>query len=72
MKATLEFNDEEKHELQLAINAGLLYSTLWDASQEIRKLLKYREDLNFTEEQKNAIQCIMGDIEETINYIDIR
>lgn len=72
MKTTLEFNDEEKHELQLAINAGLLYSTLWDASQEIRKLLKYREDLNFTEEQGNAIQCIREDIEETINYIDIR
>lgn len=72
MKVTLEFNDEEKHELQLAINADLIYSTLWEASQEIRKLLKHRVDLNFTEEQENAIQHIRGDIEETINYIGIR
>ncbi len=70
MKAILEFNDEERHELQLAINAGSLYSTLWEASEEIRKLLKYRDDLEFTEKQYDAIQNIQSLMSETIYKID--
>tara|TARA_E500000318_G_C3474207_1_gene177740 strand:+ start:54 stop:272 length:219 start_codon:yes stop_codon:yes gene_type:complete len=70
MKAILEFNDEERHELRLAINADLIYATLWDASQEIRKLLKHREDLEFREDQYQAIQNIQSLMSETIYKID--
>ena len=70
MKAILEFNDEERDELQLAINAGLLYSTLCEASEEIRKLLKYRDDLEFREDQYQAIQNIQFLMSETIYKID--
>lgn len=70
MKTVLKFNNEEKHELVLALNADKMYSALWNASKELRGLLKYRDDLDFSEEQQDAIQLIREDIEETIDYIE--
>lgn len=70
MKTTLEFNEEERHELLMLLNANLIYSTLWEASEEIRKMLKYRDDLEFTEKQHDAIQNIQSLISETLYKVD--
>lgn len=70
MKTTLEFNEEERHELLMALNASLIYSTLWEASEEIRNMLKYRDDLEFTEKQYDAIRNIQSLISETLNKVD--
>lgn len=44
MKATLEYKDEERNELMLAINASSLYSALVSASEQIRTALKHGSD----------------------------
>lgn len=69
MKTTLQFNDEEMHEAKTAIHAPNLYCDLWNILEELRKLLKYRDDLCFSEEQADAIREIIADGSETLNIL---
>lgn len=70
MKTTLQFNDEEHHEAKCAIHASDLYCGFYNASESIRALLKYRDDLAFTEEQEDALREIMGDMQETLDFLE--
>lgn len=70
MNTTLQFNDEEEHEAKMAIHAPNLYCDLWKTLEELRKLLKYREDLCFSEPQEGAIREIIADFSETLNILE--
>jgi len=51
MKAILEYDLPDDSEVHLlAVNAANLYSSLWDMDQELRKLLKYGNDLKTADE----------------------
>lgn len=41
MKAILEFEDEEKHEFEDAVNGYKFKLILWDLDQHLREKLKY-------------------------------
>lgn len=44
MKARLTFNlPDDQHEFDLAVQGSNMYSALWDISQELRTMWKYRE-----------------------------
>jgi hypothetical protein len=70
MKTTLQFNDEEHHEVKMAIHASNLYCDLWNTLQGLRKLLKHRDDLCFSEDQEDAIRKIIVDGSETIDFLE--
>ena len=70
MKTTLQFNDEEEHEAKCALHAKDLYSALWTASQSLRGLLKYRDDLNWTDAQDAAIRDVMIGMGEGLDFLE--
>lgn len=70
MKTTLQFNDEEEHEAKCALHAKDLYSALWTASQSLHSLLKYRDDLSWTEAQDAAIRDVMIDMSERLDLFE--
>jgi hypothetical protein len=70
MKTTLQYNDEEEHEAKCALHAKNLYASLWTASQALHSLLKYRDDLNWTEAQDAAIRDVMMDMSEGLDFLE--
>ena len=70
MKTTLQFSDEEHNEAKMAIHAADFYCGLWSASEGLRNLLKYRDDLAFTEAQEDAIRNVMGEMQVTLDICE--
>lgn len=57
MKAILEFKlPEEAEEFNLAVKGDKWYLTCFELDQELRKIIKYDE--NLTEEYQNAYQAV--------------
>ena len=49
MKATFEFNlPEEREEYETYAKARQYYSILWDVQEQVRKHVKYDQDLKLT------------------------
>jgi len=70
MKTTLQFSEEEHNEAKMAIHASDFYCGLWNASKGLRNLLKYRDDLAFTEEQEDAIRDVMWEMQTTLDICE--
>ena len=67
---TLRFNDEEQREAKMAIHAHELYCGLWNTQEELRQILKYRDDLELTDKQNEALLKIMVDIGERLSMVE--
>ena len=66
MKATLEFNlPEDKHEWDNAVRSDAMYAALWDISQELRTMWKYKEYK--TEEEFAIVDSIRDKFYEILN-----
>jgi hypothetical protein len=70
MKATIEFNlPEDKYEWDNAIRADAMYLALWDLSQELRSMWKYKEYK--TEEEYAIVETIRDKFYEILNQHNI-
>jgi len=70
MKVTLEFNDDEKDELQTALDGYKWKLVSWDLNQKIRAYLKYDESL--TDEQYDMVEKIKKDLFELLNEYNLK
>lgn len=70
MKVTIEFNDDEKDELQTALDGYKWKLVSWDLSQKIRAYLKYDESL--TDEQYDMVEKIKTDLFELLNDYNLK
>jgi len=70
MKATLEFNlPDDQHEFDLAVQSGNMYAALWDISQELRTMWKYKEYQS--EEEYALVDSIRDKFYEILNEHNI-
>jgi hypothetical protein len=65
MKATIEFNDDEKEDLQTALDGYKWKLLVWDLNQKLRTYMKYDETI--TEEQYEIVEKIKKDLYELLN-----
>lgn len=70
MKVTLEFNDDEKDELQTALDGYKWKLVSWDLNQKIRAYLKYDETI--TDEQYDMVEKIKTDLFELLNDYNLK
>ena len=70
MKVTLEFNDDEKDELQTALDGYKWRLASWDLNQKIRAYIKYDETI--TEEQYDMVEKIKTDLFELLNDYNLK
>ena len=64
MKVTIEFNNEEKDDLQTALDGYKWKLVAWDMSQKFREYLKYTE---LTDEEYTIVEKIKGDFFEFLD-----
>lgn len=64
MKVTIEFNDEERDDLQTALDGYKWKLVSWDMSQKFREYLKYTE---LTDEEYAIVEKIKGDFFEFLD-----
>lgn len=64
MKVTIEFNDEERDDLQTALDGYKWKLVAWDMSQKFREYLKYTE---LTDEEYAIVEKIKGDFFEFLD-----
>ena len=64
MKVTIEFNDEEREDLQTALDGYKWKLVAWDMSQKFREYLKYTE---MTDEEYAIVEKIKGDFFEFLD-----
>lgn len=64
MKVTIEFNDEERDDLQTALDGYKWKLVAWDMSQKLREYLKYTE---LTDEEYAIVEKIKGDFFEFLD-----
>lgn len=64
MKVTIEFNDEEREDLQTALDGYKWKLVAWDMSQKFREYLKYTE---LTDEEYAIVEKIKGDFFEFLD-----
>lgn len=64
MKVTIEFNNEEKDDLQTALDGYKWKLVAWDMSQKFREYLKYTE---LTNEEYTIVEKIKGDFFEFLD-----
>ena len=65
MKVTIEFNDDEKEDLQTALDGYKWKLLVWDLNQKLRSYLKYDEKI--TEEQDEIVEKIKNDLYELLD-----
>lgn len=65
MKVTIEFNDDEKEDLQTALDGYKWKLLVWDLNQKLRSYLKYDEKI--TEEQYEIVEKIKNDLYELLD-----
>lgn len=64
MKVTIEFNDEERDDLQTALDGYKWKLVSWDMSQKFREYLKYTE---LTDEEYAIVEKMKGDFFEFLD-----
>lgn len=70
MKATLEFNlPDDYHEWDMAVHGGNMYAALWDISQELRTMWKYKEYQ--TDEEYAIVESIRDKFHEILTEHNI-
>lgn len=70
MKATLEYNlPDDQHEWDNAVKANDMYAALWDISQELRIMWKYKEYQ--TDEEYALVDSIRDKFYEILNEHNI-
>ena len=70
MKVTIEFTDEEKDELQTALDGYKWRMVVWDLDQRLRAYLKYDESL--TEDQDEMVGKIKKELYELLNDYNLK
>ena len=65
MKVTIEFNDDEKEDLQTALDGYKWKLLVWDLNQKLRTYMKYDETI--TEEQYDIVEKIKKDLFELLD-----
>jgi len=70
MKVTLSFNEDKLSEARMAFHAQELYLAVWNIQNDIRSMLKYRGDLEFTEAQEDAIREIVFQDSEILDMME--
>jgi len=65
MKVTIEFNDDEKDDLQDALDGYKWKLVAWDLNQKLRAYMKYDETI--TEEQYEIVEKIKKDLFELLD-----
>ena len=65
MKVTIEFNDDEKEDLQTALDGYKWKLLVWDLNQKLRTYMKYDETI--TEEQYEIVEKIKKDLFELLD-----
>ena len=65
MKVTIEFNDDEKDDLQDALDGYKWKLVAWDLNQKLRTYMKYDETI--TEEQYEIVEKIKKDLFELLD-----
>ena len=70
MKVTIEFKDEERDELQTALDGYKWKMVAWDLSQKLRAYIKYDESL--TEDQDEIIEKIQKELNELLNDYNLK
>ena len=70
MKVTIEFNDEERDELQTALDGYKWKMVAWDLSQKLRAYIKYDESL--TEDQDEIVEKIQKELNELLNDYNLK
>ena len=65
MKVTIEFNDDEKDDLQDALDGYKWKLLVWDLNQKLRTYMKYDETI--TEEQYEIVEKIKKDLFELLD-----
>ena len=69
MKVTIEFNDEERDDLQTALDGYKWKLVAWDMSQKLREYLKYTE---LTDEEYAIVEKIKGDFFEFLDDYNLK
>lgn len=69
MKVTIEFNDEERDDLQTALDGYKWKLVAWDMSQKFREYLKYTE---LTDEEYAIVEKIKGDFFEFLDDYNLK
>lgn len=64
MKVTIEFNDDEREDLQTALDGYKWKLVAWDMSQKFREYLKYTE---LTDEKYEMTEQIKKDLFELLD-----
>ena len=70
MKVTIEFKDEERDELQTALDGYKWRSLVWDLNQKLRACIKYDESL--TEDQDEIVEKIQKELNELLNDYNLK
>lgn len=70
MKVTIEFTDEERDELQTALDGYKWRKVVWDLDQILRAYLKYDESL--TEDQDEMVGKIKKELYELLNDYNLK
>lgn len=70
MKVTIEFTDEERDELQTALDGYKWRMVVWDLDQRLRAYLKYDESL--TEDQDEMVGKIKKELYELLNDYNLK
>ena len=65
MKVTIEFNDEEREDLQTALDGYKWKLVCWDLNQKLRAYLKYDESV--TNEKYDMTEQIKRDLFELLD-----
>ena len=69
MKVTIEFNEEERDDLQTALDGYKWKLVAWDMSQKLREYLKYTE---LTDDQYDIVEKIKGDFFEFLDDYNLK
>ena len=70
MKAILKYEDDERFEINLALNARTLYLALSDFRESIRETLKYGDCMKWTDEQRDFLGGLSASASDTLAIFD--
>ena len=70
MKAILKYEDDERFEINLALNAGTLYLALSDLRESIRETLKHDDCMKWTDEQREFLGGLIARASDTLAFFD--